>query len=84
VGINVGDVVVGNVGTAQQMNYTAIGSSVNMAARLQEAAGPGQILLSQTAYERVQQHIEAQRLPPIKAAGFNELITVYELLRLRG
>jgi class 3 adenylate cyclase len=84
VGINVGDVVVGNVGTAQQMNYTAIGSSVNLAARLQEAAGPGQILLSQTAYERVQQHIEAQRLPPIKAAGFNEPITVYELVGLRG
>ncbi|HUX75287.1 MAG TPA: adenylate/guanylate cyclase domain-containing protein [Anaerolineae bacterium] len=84
VGINVGDVVVGNVGTAQQMNYTAIGSSVNMAARLQEAAGPGQILLSHTVYERVQQHIEAQRLPPIKAAGFNEPITVYELRGLRG
>ena len=84
VGINVGDVVVGNVGTAQQMNYTAIGSSVNLAARLQEAAGPGQILLSHTVYERVQQHVEARCLPPIKAAGFNEPITVYELLRLRG
>jgi adenylate cyclase len=51
VGINVGDAVVGNVGTALQMNYTAIGSSVNLASRLQEAAAPGQILLSHTAYE---------------------------------
>ena len=84
VGVNVGDVVVGNVGTAQQMNYTAIGSSVNLASRLQEAAGPGQILLSRTAYERVKDYVEARSLPPIKAAGFDELIPVYELLGLRG
>jgi adenylate cyclase len=84
VGINVGDAVVGNVGTAQQMNYTAIGSSVNLARRLQEAAAPGQILLSHTAYQRAKDYIEARPLPPIQAAGFNEPITVYELLGLRG
>ena len=84
VGINVGDVVVGNVGTSQQMNYTAIGSSVNLASRLQEAAGPGQILLSHTVYERVKEQVEARQLPPIQVAGFNELITVYELLCLQG
>jgi len=83
VGINVGDVVVGNVGTAQQMNYTAIGSSVNLASRLQEAAEPGQILLSRTAYERVREYVEARELSPIQAAGFNEPIPVYELLGLR-
>lgn len=83
VGINVGDAVVGNVGTAQQMNYTAIGSSVNLARRLQEVAAPGQILLSRTAYQRVQEHVEVQSLPPIKVAGFNEPIMVYELLGLR-
>lgn len=84
VGINVGDAVVGNVGTALQMNYTAIGSSVNLASRLQEAAAPGQILLSHTAYERVKEYVEARPLPPINAAGFNEPIPVYELLGLRG
>ena len=84
VGINVGDAVVGNVGTALQMNYTAIGSSVNLASRLQEAAAPGQILLSHTTYERVKEYVEARSLPPINAAGFNEPIPVYELLGLRG
>jgi PAS domain S-box-containing protein len=83
VGINVGDAVVGNVGTAQQMNYTAIGSGVNLASRLQEAAAPGQILLSQAAYKRVQKHAEARLLSPITVAGFSEPITVYELLGLR-
>jgi PAS domain S-box-containing protein len=84
VGINVGDAVVGNVGTAQQMNYTAIGSGVNLASRLQEAAAPGQILLPQAAYQRVQEYVEARLLSPITVAGFSEPIVVYELLEWRS
>jgi len=82
VGINVGDAVVGNIGTDQQMNYTAIGSSVNLASRLQGAAAPGQILLSHTVYLRAQEYIKARPLPPIAAKGFSRPITVYELLGL--
>jgi class 3 adenylate cyclase len=84
IGISVGEAVVGNVGTAQQMNYTAIGSSVNLAQRLQDAAAPGQILLSHATYQRVRQHLEALPLPPVNAAGFEEPIEAYELLGLRG
>jgi class 3 adenylate cyclase len=83
VGVNVGDALVGNIGTAKQMNYTAIGSSVNLAARLQGAAEPGQILLSHTTYQRVQEHVKARPLPPIELKGFSEPITVYELLGLK-
>ncbi|MDY6875204.1 MAG: adenylate/guanylate cyclase domain-containing protein [Chloroflexota bacterium] len=82
-GINVGDAVAGNIGTLKQVNYTAIGSSVNLARRLQEAAAPGQILLSQKAYQRVQKHIQARSLTPIKVEGINEPVTVYELLGLK-
>lgn len=46
IGIATGDAVVGNIGTAQLMNYTAIGNSVNLARRLQESAKGGQILRS--------------------------------------
>jgi adenylate cyclase len=80
VGISVGDAVVGNVGTTQQMNYTAIGPSVNLARRLQEAAAPGQILLTHTAFRRVKKHIKARLLPPVQAEGIGEPIEVYELL----
>jgi adenylate cyclase len=83
VGINVGDAVVGNIGTEQQMNYTAIGSSVNLASRLQSAAAPGQILLSPAAYGRVRAYVEVQELPPMAVKGFSEPITVYELLGLK-
>jgi adenylate cyclase len=83
VGITVGDAVVGNIGTAQQMNYTAIGPSVNLARRLQEAAAPGQVLLTRLAYQRVRAHVEAKLLPEIHVEGIQEPIEVYELLRLR-
>jgi adenylate cyclase len=83
VGINVGDAVVGHVGTSKRLDYTAIGSSMNLARRLQEAAAPGQVLLSQVAYERVKKHVKAQQLPPIEAQGFSEPIIVYELLGLK-
>ena len=83
VGINVGDAVVGFIGTEQQVNYTAIGSSVNLAARLQSAAGPGQIFLTATAYGRVADYVEAKQLQPIEAKGFADPVTVYELTGLK-
>jgi len=83
IGINVGEAVVGNIGTTKQMNYTAIGSCVNLAFRLQGAAAPGQILLTDIVYKLVQDHVRARLLPPIEVKGFNEPITVYELLGLK-
>lgn len=83
IGINVGDAVVGNVGTAQRLDYTAIGPNVNVARRLQEAAAPGQVLLTDAAYQRVKKYVKAHRLPPIQVEGINEPIEAYELLGLR-
>jgi adenylate cyclase len=83
IGITVGDAVVGHIGTAQRVDYTAIGPSVNLARRLQEAAAPNQILLTRLAYQRVQKHVEARPLPPIQVEGISEPIEVYELLRLQ-
>jgi PAS domain S-box-containing protein len=81
-GIAVGEAVVGNIGTAQQLNYTAIGASVNLAKRLQESAAPGQILLSSAAYEQTMEHIKARELDPITLKGFSGPVKVYELLGL--
>jgi len=83
VGINVGDAVVGYIGTHKQMNYTAIGSSVNLASRLESIAAPGQILLSDYAYRRVKGHVEARELPPVELKGFADPIAVYELVSLK-
>jgi PAS domain S-box-containing protein len=82
-GIAVGEAVVGNVGTAQQLNYTAIGASVNLAKRLQETAAAGQILLSEWVYKRVEDIVEGRELDPVTMKGFSVPIKVYELLELR-
>jgi len=82
-GITVGDAVVGNIGTAQRLDYTAIGPSMNMARRLQESAAPGQVLMAQSAYERAKGSIEARLLPPMQVEGIAEPIEAYELLGLK-
>ena len=54
IGINTGEAIVGNIGTAQLMNYTAIGDVVNVAARLQAEARSGEVLISEATLERIQ------------------------------
>jgi class 3 adenylate cyclase len=82
VGINVGQVVVGNIGTTARMDYTAIGDAVNLAKRLQENVGGGRILLSQSTHERVKDYVRVKVLPPVKVRGRVEPEPVYELIRL--
>jgi adenylate cyclase len=82
VGINVGEAIVGNVGTTARMDYTAIGDTVNLAKRLQENVGGGHILLSQSAYEQVKDHVRVKALPSLKVKGRMEPESVYELISL--
>jgi PAS domain S-box-containing protein len=82
VGINVGEVVVGNVGTKARMDYTAVGDAVNLAKRLQENVEGGCILLSQSTYERVKGHVRVKALPALRVKGRMEPEPVYELIGL--
>ncbi|RLC82950.1 MAG: hypothetical protein DRI61_00810 [Chloroflexi bacterium] len=82
VGINMGEAVVGNIGTSMQMNYTAIGDCVNIAKRLQEMAGPGQILISARVYEEIKDRAVARALPPLTIMGRTTRELVYELIDL--
>lgn len=83
VGINAGDAVVGNIGTEQQRNYSAIGDSVNYAKRLQENAKGGQILISQAAYRHVEDFVNVIELPPLQVKGRSIPELVYEVLGLK-
>ncbi len=82
IGISVGEAIVGNIGTPQRLDYTAIGPSVNMAKRLQTAAEPGQILLTRQVYERTRDHITARPLVLQEVTGPEGPIHAYELLVL--
>ena len=82
IGINTGEVIAGNIGAPELMNYTVIGDAVNVARRLQENAGPGQILLSGSTYDLIKDLATAQHLEPMSVRGRSSLVPVYQLLGL--
>lgn len=82
VGIASGEAMVGKVGTPELFNYTVIGDTVNLAQRLEDLAEPGQILLSDAAYQAVATRVQARALPPVQLRGRQQTEMVYELLQL--
>ena len=83
IGINAGDVVAGNVGSRQRMEYTVLGDVVNLTQRLSAAARPGQTLLSESVHARVASRVEARALEPLRVKGKPEPVNAYELLGVK-
>ena len=83
-GLNSGEVVVGRIGDSLRMDYTAIGDTVNLAARLQAAAEPGTIVLSESTYRAAERSIEAEPLGERLVKGRSEPVVVHRLVRVRG
>jgi class 3 adenylate cyclase len=71
IGLNIGTVVVGNIGSDLRMEYTAMGDVVNLAKRLQESAISGQILLSESVYNATRGAFDFRTLKPVKVKGKN-------------
>jgi class 3 adenylate cyclase/tetratricopeptide (TPR) repeat protein len=80
-GINTGPVVVGAVGNDLKLDYTAIGDTTNLAARLQSLAEPGTILLSETTYRRVRGFFQLQPAGVFDVKGKSEPVAAYRVLR---
>ncbi len=82
IGINYGEVVVGNIGTAEAMDYTIIGDVVNTAQRVESAARSGQVLITKNALSRVEGKIEFQALKPVQLKGKSLPVEIYEVLKV--
>ena len=76
-GINTGFCNVGNFGSVDRMDYTAIGAEVNLAARLQSIAEPGHIVISYETYALVRDIVAARALPEISVKGISRAVVPY-------
>ena len=83
IGITSGEVIAGNIGSERRMHYAVVGDSVNVAARLQAAAGPGQILVDEATYEAVRDFVVAQDLGSLRLAGKGDLVRAFNVLALQ-
>lgn len=82
VGVNCGPAVVGNVGCEFRMDFTAIGDTVNTAARLEANAKKGQVLISDAVYERIKDRIEAEEVGEIPLKGKSKGVFVYSVTKV--
>ena len=84
IGVNCGDAVIGNIGCDFRMDYTAIGDTVNTAARLESNAKAGQILISEYVYERIKDRVEVNEIGEIPLKGKSKGVMVYEVVSVQG
>jgi class 3 adenylate cyclase len=81
-GVNTGPAIVGNVGTAEQRSFAAIGDTTNMAARLQAAAAPGQVVIGAATAETLSDGAVIESLGAIEVKGKAEPVEAFVLVRL--
>jgi PAS domain S-box-containing protein len=79
VGIHIGEVVVGNVGMPDRMDYTVVGDAVNVAKRIQENAPGGKVLISEAVYQIVNGTVDAKFYAETQVKGREKSVRTYEL-----
>jgi adenylate cyclase len=80
VGIVTGEAIVGNIGTRELFHYTAVGDTVNLAQRLEEIAGGGEILMAEATYEALDGMARVEDKGVTVVRGRSEPVAVYALL----
>lgn len=82
IGLSSGEVIAGEIGPPIRTDFTAIGRTMNLGARLCAAAVPGQILINTTTQEKLGSRARIQPLKPIAAKGIGSAVPVFELLSI--
>mgnify|MGYP006282011169 CR=1 FL=1 len=82
IGINCGELVSGNIGSAslKRLDYTVIGDVVNTASRLESAANPGQIVINEASYQKIKEHFKCQKVGEISMKNKSGPMMVYEVM----
>jgi class 3 adenylate cyclase len=82
IGINCGEMISGNIGSAtlRRLDYTVIGDTVNTAQRLQSVAGDGQIIISESSYEKIKESFNCRKVGETALKNKLNPIVIYEVL----
>ena len=83
-GLNTGLVVVGSIGSDLRMDYTAVGDTTNVAARMQQAAEPGSILIADATHRLVADYFSTRSLGELAVKGKSALVVAWEVLGVRS
>ena len=84
IGINTGEVIVGNIGSIKRSKYGAVGNAINTAYRIESHTIGGQILISPSTYARVQALVHVRSTMPAQFKGLDQPVTLYEISGIRG
>ena len=82
IGINSGEMVSGNIGSAslRRLDYTVIGDVVNTAQRVQSAAEPGQVVISEESYQKVKEFFHCEKVGEVTLKNKSEAILIYKVM----
>jgi len=84
IGLHTGEAVVGELGPTDSNQFSAIGESVNLAARIQGTAAPDTVVVSQTTAKRIEGHFQVEALDPRSLKGFDEKINLFRIVAATG
>ena len=84
VGIHLGEVVAAHLGSEMQLQYTVLGDTVNVASRLESAAEPNTVLVSEAVQSRIEDRFEEVELPPLALKGKSEPVRAFRIVRYSG
>ena len=82
IGINSGEMISGNIGSAslRRLDYTVIGDTVNTSQRLQSVAGPNQIVINETSYEKVKESFNCRKVGEVSLKNKYNTMNIYEVM----
>lgn len=83
IGLNTGPVVVGKISGTIGSDYTALGDTVNVAARVEQVAEPGSVYISERTYRAVQDYFECEALGEVEIKGKKQPLSLFKVLRER-
>jgi adenylate cyclase len=78
IAINSGKAVVGDVGSSQRVDYTALGATINLAARMEGICPPSECVVSEVTYKMLSQSTDFQEMGHYRFKGINRLVKVYQ------